>query len=101
MGGWIRHRDDEWVAWPHLRELGASPRTSNRPSPPAQRDRFAVMVGESAQPGWYPDPKDAASEAYWTGTEWAWRRQKPTQTHENNGRGTEVYRFLAGLFTCP
>lgn len=32
-------------------------------------------MGEPEQPGWHPDPHNAASEAYWTGTEWAWRRQ--------------------------
>ena len=33
-------------------------------------------MGESAQPGWYPDPYDNTSEVYWTGTQWHGRRQK-------------------------
>lgn len=36
------------------------------------------MSDPAPQPGWYPDPEDAARERWWNGTAWSDERRTPT-----------------------
>lgn len=60
---------------------------------------------ETQQPGWYPDPSDNTAEAYWDGTGWHDRREKPVSPppgRRATGGMSKKARLwvIAGLTVC-